>query len=366
MANGLVFSWAEDVNGKMVHVDNVPNGLACKCICPHCNEKLLARHGNIREHGFAHHSENRGANLDICYKVILYKLAEHIIQTKKRIHVPSYYGIYKETDIEFTNVIVDSRYKRMDKQPDVIATTKDGQQYLIEFVFQYKVQHKKDVDYHNLSCLEIDLSGQTLESLEEFLMTSNNNRRWINNDSYFNQIEAIYHKANKLIKIKPESHCSLCELNKSCCAIRERLSNIPIRIENNGQFFRICKINEYNHQLKAIKEQCCRSEQNENDYKYKELENAEYRYHNDIITNTLDIKEIRTSTELSQIKDVPIDIFDESQKRSCFNCKINLAWANKDGMANCGCYKILGIPPKIDPNHAKECRMYCPIQLGVL
>ena len=61
MANGLVFSWAEDVNGKMVHVDNVPNGSKCKCVCPHCKENLIARHGNIREHGFAHHSENRGA-----------------------------------------------------------------------------------------------------------------------------------------------------------------------------------------------------------------------------------------------------------------------------------------------------------------
>ena len=31
---------------------------------------------------------------------------------------------------------------RADKQPDVIATTKEGQQYLIEFLFQYKIQHK--------------------------------------------------------------------------------------------------------------------------------------------------------------------------------------------------------------------------------
>ena len=36
------------------------------------------------EHGFAHHSDTRGANLNICYMVILYKLAEQIIQTKKK------------------------------------------------------------------------------------------------------------------------------------------------------------------------------------------------------------------------------------------------------------------------------------------
>ena len=40
----LVFSWAQHVDGGMVYVDDVPNGLACNCICPHCKERLLARH----------------------------------------------------------------------------------------------------------------------------------------------------------------------------------------------------------------------------------------------------------------------------------------------------------------------------------
>lgn len=99
-----VFSWAENVEGKMVHIDTVPNGKHCGCICPNCHEKLVARHGDINAHGFAHLSHDREANLDICYKVTLLKLAEQIIETQKRIHVPSYYGIYKETDIEFVDV----------------------------------------------------------------------------------------------------------------------------------------------------------------------------------------------------------------------------------------------------------------------
>lgn len=302
MSNGLVFSWAEDVNGKLVHVDNVSNGLECNCICPHCKEKLLARHGDIREHGFAHHSDIRGANLDICYKVILYKLAEQILQTKKRIHAPSYYGIFKETDIEFTNVIIDGCYEREDKQPDVIATTKEGQQYLIEFIFEHKVQHKREIDYHNLSCLEIDLFGQTLESLNEFLFKSSDNRRWVNNDNYFNRIETVYRNANKIVKLKLEKECERCKIKDSCCAIR--IDQKPIIIKNNGHSYRICKIGNYN----------------------------------------------RLSEEYDK----------KLQERSCFNCKINLAWANKDGMANCGAYERLEISRNIDPNFAKECRYYNP------
>lgn len=32
MAKGFVFSWAENANGKLVHVDSVPNGLLCNCV----------------------------------------------------------------------------------------------------------------------------------------------------------------------------------------------------------------------------------------------------------------------------------------------------------------------------------------------
>ena len=92
----FVFSWAENEQGKMVHVDNVPRGIQCGCKCPYCHERLLARHGEVRQHGFAHHSDTRGANLKICYVVTMYKLAEQIIQNAKRIHAPSYYGIFPE------------------------------------------------------------------------------------------------------------------------------------------------------------------------------------------------------------------------------------------------------------------------------
>ena len=360
MANSFIFSWAENADGKMVHVDSVPNGLQCKCICPHCREQLLARHGQINEHGFAHHSDKRGANLNICYMVILYKLAEHILQTKKRIHVPSYYGIYKEKDIEFVDVKIDSRYEREDKQPDVIATTKDNEQYLIEFTFQYKVQHKKDLDYHNLNCLEIDLSGQTLESLEDFLMLSSENRRWINNENYFNRIEKTYHNANKAVRVISESNCRNCKIKNSCCAIKQNYH--PIRIENNGQTFRICKIEEYNRLSEALKQQSLRYEQQHKNEEYR-IQNLKYKtFRQD--EQSITIKENdhihikNTNHSETEQKTIISTITKDSYERSCFDCELNLTWANKGGMANCGCYSRLGIKPAIKPDYAKNCRMF--------
>lgn len=237
----LVFSWAQHVDGGMVYVDDVPNGLACNCICPHCKERLLARHGTERAHHFAHFSKNRQAKLEICYMVILYKLAEQIIQKKKRIHAPSYYGIFKEDDLFFEDVKVDCSYERNDKQPDVIATTHDGKQYLIEFIFQYKVQHKKPIDYKNMSCLEIDLSGQKLETLEDFLLNSSADRKWVNNENYFSRIESTYAQANKNIRIVNRLECAKCSFSNDCCGVKIKNSNRLLSIENNGCEYLLCK-----------------------------------------------------------------------------------------------------------------------------
>ena len=247
MADNFVFSYAENAEGRMVHVDTVLNGLDCNCKCPRCHEQLLARHGDERTHHFAHHSEKRGANLKICYMVIMYKLAEQIVQTQKRIHAPSYYGIYKENDLEFVDVKINSDYEREDKQPDVIATTKDGKQYLIEFTFEYKVQHKKAIDYKSLNCLEIDLSQQSLESLEDFLLSSAESRKWLNNESYFTRIEKTYLNRNLKIKVVLNKECQQCKIRNAC--VNNKNTNTPMIIENNGETYRICKTEVFENEM---------------------------------------------------------------------------------------------------------------------
>lgn len=333
MTRDFIFSWAENADGRMVHVDNVSRGLLCGCICPNCREKLIARHGDVKGHGFAHHSDNRGANLNICYQVVMYKLAEQIIQTRKRIHLPSYYGIFRERDIEFKDVRIDSRYEREDKQPDVIATTYDGKLYLIEFVFQYKVQHKHAFDYKNLTCLEVDLSNQSLETLERFLMESAEDRKWLNNEDYFTRIDETYRKAGKVVRVVCESECVQCELSDDCCAVMKAHS--PLVIDNSGNRYRLCKAELYEQEKEALR--------------LRKMEEEEERQE----MLAWQQEQRRLQEERQRKRERPS--IDPNQ-RSCFNCQSNLSWANKGGWANCGCYITLGLPKqRIKPDHAEQC-----------
>lgn len=334
MVSDIIFSWAENEQGKMVHVDEVSRGLACNCKCPYCHERLLARHGEMKQHGFAHHSDTRGANLKICYMVIMYKLAEQIIQNAKRIHVPSYYGIFPETDIEFVDVRIDGRFEREDKQPDVVATTGEGQQYLIEFLFEQKVQHKAAIDYKNMNCLEIDLAGQKLETLEDFLLCSGDGRKWINNVTYFSQIEFKYCQAGKPVRVVDEAECKQCELEGlfQCAGVRGsnlRSMNRCLTIEESGRFYRLCKTElfEMNRQELARKKE-------------------ERRVANQMQTAEPEAKGRASGGQETYVS---------AALRTCFQCKLNLQWANCGGFANCGAWKRLNVPQKTPPSCAQTC-----------
>lgn len=253
-----VFSWAEDENGKMVYVDDVPQGKACRCKCPCCHEILQARQGVERAHGFAHMSKERGANLDICLKVIMFKLAEQIISTERKIFVPSYYGIFKSKTIEFQSVEIKGTFEREDRQPDIIAITADGEQYLIEFSFGENVRHIQDINYEKLNCLEIDLSRQKIndrDSLKNFLLTSDEDRKWLNNETYFKSIENVYKKNKKPVRIVSEEECQSCLLKDSCCAVQSITNEGNLLIIQNNQRFNLCKTEEYNIKMTDYKRQ---------------------------------------------------------------------------------------------------------------
>ena len=368
MENDIIFSWALDADGEWKHVDDVPRGLACNCVCPHCNERLKAcqgEHPELRSHGFSHHSKTRRANLKICYYVSLYKRAESIIKEKGCVHAPSYFGIFRDIDLKFKkdSIRIDNEFEREDKQPDVIATSVDGEQYLIEFVFNYKVQHKKPIDYKNLTCLEIDLSKQTFETLEDFLLHSKDDRQWLNNENYFNRVEETYRKENKSVRLVPEEECQQCELKSLCVAVKNKDKTGPLFIENSGNQYRICKTEEYKVKLE---EERIEEEKREAERRRlaQELEMANLRRMAEE-QNRAEIEERKKRDwerkhRFNELKkqNAPQSPVIIDEEPSCFNCRSNLSWGNIGELARCGAYISLGIKMMNNPDVAKNCRLY--------
>lgn len=356
-----VFSWAEDKNGKMVYVDDVPGGASCGCVCPSCREKLVARHGNERAHGFAHASKERGANLNICLKVIIFKLAEQIIATEKQICLPSYYGIFKSKNITFEKVEINDCFEREDRQPDIIAITEDGQKYLIEFSFKDYVRHKQKINYEDLNCLEIDLSGQRIndrDSLKNFLLCSSYGRRWLNNDTYFNSIPELYKNAGKAIRLVKSEECIQCKLRYSCCAVRYNNQRDFLQIEQNDKKYFLCKLDEYKQKTADHDRQQeeFRRIREENLKRYRERIESRKRMNkedrNMLPPQKIETKQVFQNSTPQNEKTIDLDAL------SCFNCTRGVAWGKNGEWAHCVCYESLGIPKKIDPSHAKICHYF--------
>lgn len=70
--------YAIDTTGKLIGVDDVPNGKKCGCFCPACKEPLMAKNqGNKRVHHFAHQS---GTECAYAFESMLHLLAKEKIR----------------------------------------------------------------------------------------------------------------------------------------------------------------------------------------------------------------------------------------------------------------------------------------------
>ena len=71
-------TYAINSEGKLVHVDSVPNGNECGCKCPACNKSLQAKNAGLkRNHHFAHQP---GEDCLTAYETSLHLLAKEKIQ----------------------------------------------------------------------------------------------------------------------------------------------------------------------------------------------------------------------------------------------------------------------------------------------
>jgi len=176
-------------DGELIHVSQVPSGLACACHCPACKAPLVARKGKIVAHHFAHY---RSDPCKDAVETALHLAAKDILREAGHIQLPALhitFNSYKK-DVALapakTYVLDNVRLEQRSGQivPDVIATV-GGHDLLIEIFVTHRVDDEKRrlIREMGVSAMEIDLSTAPRELSESDLMqwvvSRTDNKHWL-------------------------------------------------------------------------------------------------------------------------------------------------------------------------------------------
>jgi len=193
-------------NGNLIYIDDVKNGLKCGCICPACQQILVAKNSknNSRVHHFAH-----ATRTDCRYarETSLHLLAKEILSESKVFLLPPLYTsehMLKCIDNEKLITIQEVRVEKKDVggvKPDIIIYDHDGNMFFVEIYVTHKVDNDKinRIKTEKINTIEIDLSKinrlLTKAELKQILETDIKLKKWIYNDK---MEEYIFDKSEKL------------------------------------------------------------------------------------------------------------------------------------------------------------------------
>ncbi|MHB1099635.1 MAG: hypothetical protein ACYCZR_08780 [Burkholderiales bacterium] len=181
-------TFARAADGRMVHIDEVANGLACECVCLKCGGKLIGRHGEVRQHHFSHYLATEGMG---CTETALHKAAKEIIQQEKRLALPHQLagmGLQLGAEACFDSVSLEHRLGCGEACTEIVADAYG--QGVIDMVIEIAVFHRTGQDkaekIHRLGlpAVEIDLANAASslwdwDALRHAVVNDPSRRRWI-------------------------------------------------------------------------------------------------------------------------------------------------------------------------------------------
>ena len=294
--------------GEQIKIDDAVPGKNCSCFCPICSAPLIAKNKvpallAKHEHHYAHY---KGCPCKANDETVRHLWAKEVLLEEKSLGLPEGNGRIPSGLVRFQNVEVEMWNKVYGFRPDAVATLENGEKLLIEFLVSHKVTAKKRkiIADNNLNCIEIDLNHVELDkdAIKSFLLNDTYYKEWI----------------------------GLAENNE-------------VRLHREGFYCEECYHEDSYKEENIERRQEWVLSQTEEEYWEEEVEQYNTTEHPLIIVDTQE------------------KIYVDPEQRSCFNCKKNLDWANRDGWANCGPYISKGLPgQRVDPNLARFCRQFEP------
>lgn len=181
---------AEGPDGRLLHIDDVPSGLACNCSCAGCGRPMVAKKGNVQAHHFAHQAQQDGRSCASAGETALHKFAKQILDERLEIALPAMH-VAERGDRE---IVVQAETRTFDRAileakagqivPDVMLLLRDRR-----LIVEFKVTHPCDeeklarIQMMDIGAIEIDLSqyrDQLLRQIGDEILY-NAPRIWLHN-----------------------------------------------------------------------------------------------------------------------------------------------------------------------------------------
>lgn len=157
---------ALDTSGGAIHINEVPSGLDCHCLCPACNRPLVARKGKVLSHHFAHQKGQFDRECAHAGETILHRWAKEVLSKHLMIGFPAIIGedefgplvVHPKRLIRFERVELEKRVGSV--IPDVIGHI-GGRQLFIEIKVTHGCSPEKlqKLSVLDVGVIEVDLSG---------------------------------------------------------------------------------------------------------------------------------------------------------------------------------------------------------------
>lgn len=184
--------------GLLFEPRQVPLGKSCGCVCPSCNKPLVSKHaikGGVRPH-FSHQTK---IGCEYGKESAIHLAAKQLISEHLKVFLPELIvksnaidALGKEHFLEKkllsggTRNLLSVRVEKSltDFRPDIIATTMNSKELVIEIAFTHYVDEVKlnKIENKGIRAIEIDVSTLTLlnfDSLAKLLFEPSNYVRWI-------------------------------------------------------------------------------------------------------------------------------------------------------------------------------------------
>lgn len=197
---------AEAADGTLVHIADVPSGLACNCVCPGCGRKMVAKKGEIQGHHFAHHARQGGWTCASAGETALHKFAKRVLDERLEIALPAMV-VEEHGDLE---VVVEAERRNFDR---AILETKDGQivpdvvlllrdrRLIVEFMVTHPCDEQKiaRIRTMDIGAIEIDLSQYRDHVLNEISdqILYDAPRKWLHNPRELKAREKLEDRARR-------------------------------------------------------------------------------------------------------------------------------------------------------------------------